>query len=560
MADERRATLLVKRKQKKAEALAQQNSLDAFFYGFARGHRDKNATPTMRIRGHRDKNATTPSMRMRDIRCVRAYARARRTRQVDGNVSEVLHALNATAEWWPPAEKPVPWAEARSTLAVLVRGQTYRGQTRESFTLIREPTSASERYASQAKCARSLVEHLIEPFERAGHAVSVFLTIFASVWGDRSALVGAFAPRVVSVSTLQHNSTASQILSTAMAVRDHLAWCERYHRSFDAVVVTRFDAFFKSSLHALLGDASAIDGMRFLWRETGGHWRHHANPNTVKATFATAHPITGRGTDWRKDNFRVPDALLAFPGGLTRCFVHAALDQLYPSPKFGPVNFLHHTLAGMRREAWEEFERAKFVVSGAFDSNPCRATCMLNPVYDLLPRMRWVTDSGICQRPSDFQFDTKSQSHCCPSPNYCCPNSVTNCGAAGARLFDVRDTVSDDAIATLFPLGQNAPYEWEMTERSFVHVATVWRRVARRSWREQRYEESALKMLHGAFSRGRISKDGWRSFALNATKPFRDGGKLLAPYGRVAAFARDVYCSTKGMPCDFGPIQPPISA
>ena len=184
-----------------------------------------------------------------------------------------------------------------------------------------------------------------------------------------------------------------------------------------------------------------------------------------------------------------------------------------------------------------------------------------NPVYDLLPRMRWVTDSGICQRPSDFQFDTKSQSHCCPSPNYCCPNSVTNCGAAGARLFDVRDTVSDDAIATLFPLGQNAPYEWEMTERSFVHVATVWRRVARRSWREQRYEESALKMLHGAFSRGRISKDGWRSFALNATKPFRDGGKLLAPYGRVAAFARDVYCSTKDEErCDFGPIQPPISA
>ena len=112
MADDRRATLLVKRKQKKAEALAQQSSLDAFFYGSARGHRDKNATPTMRIRGHRDKNATTPSMRMRDIRCVRAYARARRTRQVDGNVSEVLHALNATAEWWPPAEKPVPWAEA----------------------------------------------------------------------------------------------------------------------------------------------------------------------------------------------------------------------------------------------------------------------------------------------------------------------------------------------------------------------------------------------------------------------------------------------------------------
>jgi hypothetical protein len=134
---------------------------------------------------------------------------------------------------------------------------------------------------------------------------------------------------------------------------------------------------------------------------------------------------------------------------------------------------------------------------------------------------------------------------------------VTNCGAAGARLFDVRGMVSDDAIATLFPHKQNAPYEWEMTERSFVHVATVWRRVARRSSREQHYEESALKMLHGAFSRGRISKDVWGSFARNATQPFRDGAKLLPPYSRVAAFARDVYCSTKDVvPCDFGPIRP----
>ena len=30
---------------------------------------------------------------------------------------------------------------------------------------------------------------------------------------------------------------------------------------------------------------------------------------------------------------------------------------------------------------------------------------MLNPVYDLLPRMRWITVSGICQRMSDFTYD-----------------------------------------------------------------------------------------------------------------------------------------------------------
>ena len=43
---------------------------------------------------------------------------------------------------------------------------------------------------------------------------------------------------------------------------------------------------------------------------------------------------------------------------------------------------------------------------------------MLNPVYDLLPRMQWVTDSGICQTMSDFVYDKASDSLCCPAPNY----------------------------------------------------------------------------------------------------------------------------------------------
>ena len=35
-----------------------------------------------------------------------------------------------------------------------------------------------------------------------------------------------------------------------------------------------------------------------------------------------------------------------------------------------------------------------FLVSnGTFDSNPCSTNCMLNPVYDILPRMSWIVHS-----------------------------------------------------------------------------------------------------------------------------------------------------------------------
>ena len=54
-----------------------------------------------------------------------------------------------------------------------------------------------------------------------------------------------------------------------------------------------------------------------------------------------------------------------------------------------------------------------------------------------MPRLAWVVDSGICQSEDDFKWDPVSQSVCCPSPDYCCPNSVLDCGSPDAQLFDV---------------------------------------------------------------------------------------------------------------------------
>lgn len=421
---------------------------------------------------------------------------------------------------------------------------------RESFNIDKEV--GVDRDGAQVKCARSIVEQIIVPYERAGHRVSVFLTMYAAAWGNRSALIDAFAPRVASVNTLQHASTASQILPLAAALTDLIGWTERFRTSFDAVVVTRFDAYFKSSLLELMGGAASVSGLWLLWRETGGHWRQHANPWVVNATFKTAsvhYPSFPRGFDWRRKNIRVPDVLLGFPAGLSRCFRQAALNEMFPThgcPNC-PLNFLHNLMYQLKKVAPDEHSRVGFLLpAAAFDSNPCRAACMLNPLYDLLPRMKWITESNICQRPSEFQFDATSQSLCCPSPTYCCPNSVKNCDAPDAVRFDaVSAGVSDYAIEQLWPTVVPAPYNWEMTERSFLHVANVWRTAGRRVlaklsplWKTKnsgavhgqaaRYEAQALRLLRAAMARGRVSEAALDAFVSNSSAAADRNGDMFS--------------------------------
>ena len=38
-----------------------------------------------------------------------------------------------------------------------------------------------------------------------------------------------------------------------------------------------------------------------------------------------------------------------------------------------------------------------------FESNPYRASWLLNPLYEILPRGKWLLDSNICQAPADFK-------------------------------------------------------------------------------------------------------------------------------------------------------------
>ena len=60
-------------------------------------------------------------------------------------------------------------------------------------------------------------------------------------------------------------------------------------------------------------------------------------------------------------------------------------------------------------------------------------------------RQLWTVQSGMCMRPEDFIWDEVSRSICCPSADYCCPNSVVNCSSNRAIYFDAKD-VSDSVL------------------------------------------------------------------------------------------------------------------
>ena len=85
-----------------------------------------------------------------------------------------------------------PWAGP--TLAVLVRGQTYRGHMRESFHI--DGSSTESRATAQRVCMTSLMEQLVLPYERRGHRVDLFLTLYRAVGGSMRELLAPLGRRV----------------------------------------------------------------------------------------------------------------------------------------------------------------------------------------------------------------------------------------------------------------------------------------------------------------------------------------------------------------------------
>ena len=427
---------------------------------------------------HSRRNNRAWGLERRGIACVRHYEAALPSRQHYPKLLELTGRLQPTTEM---LERKVNGSSPRA-VAMLFGGQSFRGHAREvaSNSRATSDTGLSKRWHAQVRASNSMVEQVIVPFEKSGRRVDVFLTVYDTVKTQlRAELVSLYSPRVVSVTTV-NEAGSQQLVRLAESVRIFLEQCASRGLVYETIIVTRYDLYIKQPLMRLVErNGSSVDSFRFLWREGNGHWRHHSNMRAVVGTFRT-----DAGFDWRTSNQRAPDALIALPFDYTACF-RSAVRYITLPPKTAPntsnlIHFLHNMIPELRNNVASRGPSEPPAVRFMFDdvsadSNPCRATCMSNPVYDILPRAEWVVASNICQRDADFVYDPISASRCCPTPNYCCPNSVVDCSLPEATLFDVfKSETPRSQILYSWPRSQGTTYRWWMTPESKRYVSEVW--------------------------------------------------------------------------------------
>jgi hypothetical protein len=352
-------------------------------------------------------------------------------------------------------------------LAVLLRGGAFRGAPEDDATSRRD---------AQAMCSRSLVTRLAHPLRRRGTRVRFFLTVYDNMNSTMVDLLSSpYSAKVAAITRLSSRAS-EQLTATANALKAFLEHCRTQRESFDAVVVTRFDLYFKVDLAALLGDLRSFSGVHFLWRELelGTRWRLIWSPGKAARDAAppgqrAAWDRVGNQMAWTRNHTMLPskwrrstrtaDVFHAFSFPFTRCYYMAVLVEM--TRGWSPKDVMNHSLTpgsrGPKQVASSDhydvgnhwLHKMRFHMHRAvqgrtgylldnstYDSNPCAANCMQNPVYEILPRGGWLVRSGICQDPADFIWDPTSQTYCCPSPDYCCPNSIVDCADPRAVLFD----------------------------------------------------------------------------------------------------------------------------
>ena len=338
-------------------------------------------------------------------------------------------------------------------VAILLRGQPFRGE---------EPGARRE---AQLRCSWSVAQVIVNPLVQRGHRVGVFLTIAT---GSNSAehhdtaenepiepIYEPYAEHVVAVTLAKAGSGTTQLTTMANALSAFITHCEDAHDEYDLVIATRLDLRFKPfDIVALLGLEHGLrwEGIRFLWREIFGGWRSRW---PVANTSALAYFDPAR---W-KSQMRVPDTFHVITSRFLSCFRKALLQEMTRWWEREPSHLVFHTdlhLTSIRLAealsvkevtiASDSISKKDSVVGfllsdGAYDSNgggQCRygekgGACQPNPIYDMWPRHQWM--EAFCQRPEEFVYDPLSQSRCCPSPTYCCPNSVTDCTADAVQAI-----------------------------------------------------------------------------------------------------------------------------
>ena len=415
-------------------------------------------------------------------------------------IEDMMRKQNPSTEMRYPAQT----ARFGGGVAVILRGHAFRGSAHDSM---------STRKAAQLECSDSIQRHIVSPFVQLGVRVHAYMVVYDTIDGTMlQDLTRAYQSHVVAVTTLS-SKVAGQVVGLANAILafDEVRKQRGFGR-YDAVVALRLDLRLKADLAPYLLDGTSLQedashqrsggsggmerrklpwltGIRFAWREIGGDWRSAWFPTAQE--FAAAPSLAVRKDMERVSyhmqkvrdatfqphhwmlNDRVPDTLMVWGGEFTRCLLGDVMLETtrnwkpHEPTKWHVQNDVGHRLlwqlrnalaTGIPREVdpntstpvgylpWLGY----LVRNGSFDSNPCRATCILNPLYDILPRQLWTVRSQMCTDPAkDFIFDNRSRSICCPAADYCCPNSIANCSdprhTRDIQLFDAAG-VSDAVL------------------------------------------------------------------------------------------------------------------
>lgn len=368
------------------------------------------------------------ALRSKDVDAAREACEALPSRE-DWRSSVVVDALNGVKVAF--ARAPVPRKHDQS-IAVVLRGDM-RGSVEET-----------------RKCAESVVRSFIEPCESgngpSGCDVDVFGIAYAGI-EDEERMYNAtepFGEHLVQLVTMPRESQQTAIVGGIQSVFDYFA----RHGSganatmrtttsepapstalattqaaselpYTAVVVARWDLYFKPDFPSLLRGQKllgphATPGVGILWHEVQVvDWRQDPS-----GTFPTNNAELAEFK-------RVPDAVSSFSGELAHCFM-AMVKTLTPGA-------LGHDIVTTSGDASAPFVRY-LLPHDVYDSNPLR--CMLNPIYDMLPRNNKLVEAGLCQKQEDFLVDSASGSQCCPAPGYCCPHTVKDCAGAGATRYE----------------------------------------------------------------------------------------------------------------------------
>jgi hypothetical protein len=291
---------------------------------------------------------------------------------------------------------------ASSTLAVVLRGDM-RGDIQDSID-----------------CADSVMRSFIQPcaLQQPPCAVDVFGVVFPEQQALTSSVTARFGDHFAQLVSMTKQGQQTTVVGAVRSVLEY----ERRHglteSYYDALVVTRWDLHFKMDMAHLLGvrgflGAHAQPAVGILWHEVDSATPPNAACPSNQCSEALKHPFPTSPAELATHT-RVPDDVSTVSRTLARCFM-SMVQTLAPAAAGHDLL----TTSGQARHV------RYLLPCDVFDSNPIR--CLLNPVYDMLPRNRKMVDAGLCQAPADFTLDAHSQTSCCPAPGYCCPHTALGC-------------------------------------------------------------------------------------------------------------------------------------